>query len=471
MSTEQCDFGMVGLGTMGRNLVLNLADHGFKVAGLDTDPTKITILEAEATNKNVTGVTSVEEFIGLLKRPRALMLLVPAGAPVDAVIKNLLPYLQEGDIIIDGGNSHFDDTTRRTAYLREKGLHFLGVGISGGEEGARLGPSMMPGGTKEAYERVRPMFEAVAAKVNGEPCVAYLGYGAAGHYVKMVHNGIEYGIMQLLSEAYDLMKRGLGLDNDQIHQVFKTWNEGELRSFLVEITAEIFEQEDEKTGGRLIDYILDKAKQKGTGKWTSQNALDMGIPLSTIDVAVTMRYLSALKEERVAASKLLSGPQTSISGDKEKLVEQLRNAFYFAMITTYAQGMSLLREASLTFKFDLNLGEVARIWRGGCIIRASLLEDIASAFRKEPDLPSLLVDVHISKELVQRQQDIRQVVIAAIGSGIPMPAMVAALSYFDAYRTERLPSNLIQAQRDKFGAHTYERIDQEGIFHTHWNQK
>jgi 6-phosphogluconate dehydrogenase len=471
MDTQQYDFGMIGLGVMGRNLLLNMADHGFAVAGYNRDPSKVTSLKEEAQGLQVYGTSDLKDFISKLKRPRALMLLVTAGPAVDMVIKDLLPLLEPGDLVIDGGNSYFADTERRAEELTPKGIHFIGVGVSGGESGARFGPSMMPGGSKAAYDVVRPIFESIAAKVNNEPCVTYLGPGAAGHYVKMVHNGIEYGLMQLISEAYDILKRGLGLSNDELHEVFKTWNEGELKSFLIEITAQIFLQNDDKTSGRLVDSILDSAKQKGTGKWTSQCAMDLGVPLSIIDIAVTMRYVSALKKERTAAAKVLpvSTPKFNFNGDKQAIINQVRDALYFATIAAYAQGMTLLKVASDTYKYELNMGEVAKIWRGGCIIRATLLENIRVAYHKNAQLPSLMVDPDLSALLLQRQESIRRIISYSVQAGIPVPGLSAALAYFDAYRTDRLPSNLIQAQRDNFGAHTYERIDTEGIFHTQWN--
>jgi 6-phosphogluconate dehydrogenase len=372
-------------------------------------------------------------------------------------------------VIIDGGNSYFADTDRRAEALEAKGINYLGIGVSGGEKGARFGPSLMPGGQKEAYEKVKPIFEAAAAKVNGEPCVTYLGPKSAGNYVKMVHNGIEYGLMQLISEAYDLMKRGLGLGNDQLHQTFARWNHGELQSFLIEITASIFAQKDDRIEGILVDSILDKAKQKGTGKWTSQHAFDLGIPLSVIDTAVTMRYLSALKEERVKAAEKFPARENSFSGDQEKFIQQLENALYFGFVTAYAQGMALLKAASDEMNYNLNLSDVARIWRGGCIIRSALLEPIRTAYSKQPALPNLLMDDYFSKEISTREADTRTVIKFAVENGIPAATLMASLAYFDAYRSKRLPSNLIQAQRDNFGAHTYERIDVEGIFHTQWN--
>ena len=470
MNQTQYDFGMIGLGVMGRNFLLNIADQGFSVLGYDKDPDKGATLEKEATtDRKVKGTATLEEFIDLLHKPRKFMMLVPAGAPVDAVIEEVLPHLEPGDIIIDGGNSYFSDTDRRAEALAAKGIHYLGIGISGGEKGARFGPSLMPGGPKEAYAQVKSIFEVAAAKVDGEPCVTYLGVRSAGNYVKMVHNGIEYGLMQLISEAYDLMKRGLGLDNDQLHQVFSRWNQGVLQSFLIEITADIFVQHDDRSEGMLVDKILDKAKQKGTGKWTSQHAFDLGIPLSVIDAAVTMRYLSALKEERVQASEKFPAEKNSFNGDPEKFIQQLENALYFGFITAYAQGLALLKAASDEMNYGLNLSDVARIWRGGCIIRAACLEPIRSAYAKQPDLSNLLVDDYFSEEISARESDMRLVIKFAVEQGIPAAGLMASLAYFDAYRSSRLPSNLIQAQRDNFGAHTYERIDTEGTFHTQWN--
>jgi 6-phosphogluconate dehydrogenase len=470
MSDTQYQIGMVGLGTMGCNLVMNMADHGFSVAGYDRDPEKVSSIQRTAGDRKVKGANSLEAFIGLLKKPRAIIMLVPAGAPVDSVIGELLPLLDKGDLLIDSGNSHFVDTSRRTKDLQSQGYHFIGMGISGGEEGARFGPSLMPGGPKEGYEIVRPVLEAVAAKVNNEPCVAYMGPGAAGHYVKMVHNGIEYGLMQLISEAYDLLKRGGGLTDDELHGVFDEWNRTELQSFLIEITAEIFLQQDAKTGDRLVNKILDRARSKGTGKWTSQDSMDLQVPIPTIDMAVMMRDLSALKDQRVAAAKVLTGPSASFSGDKATFIKQVKNALYVATVTSYAQGMALLQKASETYEYNLQLEEVARIWRGGCIIRASLLELIRAAYAANPTLPNLLVDPNFSREILQRQQDTREVVKKAVEWGFSIPCLMASLAYIDAYRSERLPTNLVQAQRDKFGAHTYERVDEPGIFHTEWNK-
>ena len=467
---KEFELGMVGLGVMGRNLVLNMADHGYSVAGYDKDTDKVEALRKEAGERQIQGAETMAEFVGLLRTPRAVMILVPAGPPVDSVIQDLLPHLEGGDLIVDGGNSHFPDTDLRAEAMQKKGLLYLGVGISGGASGARHGPSMMPGGPREAYERVRPIFEDIAAHVDGEPCVTYLGPGSAGHYVKMVHNGIEYGLMQLIAETYDLMKRGLGLSDEELHDVYAEWSEGEMESYLIEITSQIFAQEDPNTGGHLIDAILDAAKQKGTGKWTSQDAMDLQAPVPTIDVAVAMRNLSAMDPERESASKVISGPEPRFEGDKDGFVRRLGNALYAAMITTYAQGMDQLQVASEAYGYDLDLEAVARIWRGGCIIRAALLERIRSAYKHRPELPNLLVDEGVGKLVETRQRDLRYVASIAAQSGIPAPALMASLAYFDGYRSAWLPANLIQAQRDFFGSHTYERIDQKGQFHTEWGK-
>jgi 6-phosphogluconate dehydrogenase len=467
--SQNCEIGLIGLGVMGKNLVLNMASHGFPVAVYNRTAEKTgEFVEHEAKGQKVFPGYTIEEFVGLLNQPRAVLILVNAGAPVDAVIEEILPFLEAGDLIMDGGNSHFSDTNRRGKSLAERGLLYMGMGISGGEYGARHGPSMMPGGPKEAYERVCRILKAAAAKVDGEPCVTYLGSGSSGHYVKMVHNGIEYGIMELIAETYDLMKRGLGLTNDELHSVYERWNQGELSSYLMEITAKIFQQPDERTGKRLIDMILDQAKQKGTGKWTSCDAMDLQIPTPTIDAAVIARDLSGHKAEREAASQMLSRPGPAFTGERKTFIDQIRDALYVSMIITYGQGMSLLQGASKAYGYDLNLEAVARIWRGGCIIRAALLKDIRKAYQSRPDLGSLLLDPHLSQEVTGREANFRRVVIAAIEMGLPVPALMATLTYFDGYRSAWLPANLTQAQRDYFGAHTYERVDQKGVFHTEW---
>jgi len=470
MSETHYEIGMVGLGVMGRNLVLNMADHGHSVAGLDKDPKQVKALRDEAAGKKVDATGDARAFVAMLRSPRAIMMLVPAGPIVDAVIGELLPLLSPEDLIVDAGNSHFIDTDRRAKALAERKVHFFGMGVSGGESGARHGPSMMPGGPQQAYERVRKILEDVSAKVGGDPCVTYLGPGSAGHYVKMVHNGIEYGLMQLIAETYDIMRRGLGMSDDQLHAVYDQWDKAELNSFLMEITAQIFLQVDKQTGKRLVDVILDVARQKGTGKWTSQSSMDLVTPIPTIDAAVAMRDLSGFESDRLAASKLLSGPPTEFKGNRDELLSQLRRAMYAATIITYAQGMALLRTASQTYNYNLNPEAVARIWRGGCIIRATLLEDIRKAYKARADLPNLLLDKSLAGAVVERQADLRAIVRTAAELGIPTAAFSASLAYYDGYRTAHLPANLIQAQRDFFGAHTYERVDEKGTFHTQWGQ-
>ena len=465
---QQYEIGMVGLGVMGRNLLLNMADHGFAVAGYDKDQDKVEALQKESADRNICGVVNILDFIALLRKPRAIMMLVPAGAPVDSVIKDLLPNLDKGDLIIDAGNSYFKDTNLRASHLMTEGIQFLGVGVSGGEDGARHGPSIMPGGPKEAYERVRPIFEAAAAKVNGDQCVAYLGPGSAGHFVKMVHNGIEYGVMQLLAETYDLMKRGIGMNDDELHDIFSKWNNTEINSYLMEITGYIFSKQDENTGKRLIDEILDVAKQKGTGMWTSQSAMELQVPIPTIDMAVAMRDLSVFVKEREQASAIYKHPKRKFSGDRDAFLKKLHDALYAAMLITYAQGMALLIAASDKYEYHLDLETIARIWRGGCIIRSTMLEDIRTAFHARSNLSNLLLDPNVSLKVMNHKEALRKVVCKAGRLGVPVPALMASLSYFDAYRSAWLPANLIQAQRDYFGAHTYERNDSKGTFHTNW---
>ena len=427
MEETGCDIGMIGLGVMGRNFVLNMADHGYSVAGYDIDNGKVDALRKEAGDRKAYAAKSLEEFMGLLRNPKAVMMLVPAGPPVDAVIKDVLPHLKQGDLIIDGGNSYFRDTDRREESLREKGIDYLGVGISGGERGARYGPSMMPGGSRTAYERVKAIFEAASAHVKEEPCVTYLGPGSAGHYVKMVHNGIEYGLLQIIAETYDIMKRGLSLNNDELHQVYKSWNEKELNGYLVEITADIFSHTDEKTGKRLIDLILDAARQKGTGMWTSQDAMTLQVPVPTVDIAVAMRNLSAIEKERREASKILTGPAGEFKGDRRLFTEKIRSALYTAMIITYTQGMNQLRVASQTYKYGFDLEAVARIWRGGCIIRSVFLGEIKKAFDKNPNIDNLLLDPFFKRAVTKAQSSWRRVVTAAVKFGIPTPTISAAL--------------------------------------------
>ena len=465
---RQQQIGMVGLGVMGRNFLLNLADHGYPSVGFDLDPEKVSALEREAGERPVRGVGSAKDLVAALERPRAVMLLVPAGDPVDAVIEALTPHLDQDDLIIDGGNSHFRDGERRSEALAAEGLRFMGVGISGGEEGARRGPSIMPGGPEPAWQQVRPMLEAAAAKIDGDPCVTHLGPRSAGHYVKMVHNGIEYGLMQLLAEAYDLMHRGLGLDNDGIHEVFAGWNEGPQAGFLVEITADILLRKDDDSHGRLLDAVLDAARQKGTGKWTSQEAMDLQVPVPTIDTAVAMRGMSDLLEQRRLAESVLGPPSRKAADEGGRVVTALGDAVLAGMIITYAQGMALLRTGSEAHDYGLRLADVARIWRGGCIIRADLLEPIRRAFGDSPELSNLLLDPDLGREVKARQDGLRRTVVTAVTAGIPVPGLAASLGYFDAFTSARLPANLIQAQRDCFGAHTYERLDRDGTFHSDW---
>jgi 6-phosphogluconate dehydrogenase len=469
MSNSSFDFGMIGLGVMGRNLLLNMADHGFAAIGFDSDPVKGKLLESSATPETtVKGISSLVEMIQQLKKPRKIMMLVPAGPIVDSVINDLLPLLEEGDIIIDGGNSHFTDTLRRITYLQDKKIHFMGMGVSGGEDGARKGPSIMPGGDVEAWQYLKPILEAISAKVNNEPCVAYMGKAAAGHYVKMVHNGIEYAIMQLISEVYGVLKNVIGLNNDELHEVFKKWNEGEMKSFLLEITADIFLKEDDITKNRLVDMILDKAGSKGTGKWTSQVAMDIQIPTPTIDTAVALRNISFCKDERVTAADLYKPIIKPFSGNKEKIIQQLHDALFCTTIISYAQGLAMLYKASYSLQMDIPLRDVVRIWRGGCIIRSALLETFTAAFKKDKQLPNILLNKKIAALVKKKQPGLRKIVQLSSNSKAPVAALMSALSYFDAYCTEWMPTNLIQAQRDYFGAHTYQRIDKVGNFHTEW---
>ncbi|MGI8848912.1 MAG: NADP-dependent phosphogluconate dehydrogenase [Pyrinomonadaceae bacterium] len=531
---NKAQFGMIGLGTMGRNFLLNVAEQGFSCVGYDLDPEKVDLLNAEGKDYEVSGVSNLKDFIESLELPRKIMLLVPAGKIVDSVVFSLQPFLAAGDIVIDGGNSHFIETEKREAFMNENGFEFLGIGVSGGEEGARHGASIMPGGKREVYDKVAPILEAASAKVNGEPCVTYIGAGSAGHFVKMVHNGIEYGLMQILAETYDFMFRVLKMNYTEMSQTFKKWNNSELNSFLVEITAEVLLKCDDETNKPLVEMILDKAAQKGTGKWTSQAAMDLGVPIPTIDSAVSMRQISAQKEVRLliankygsrlpqvdarlpqdgqtVTSKLVTSPKAAraerevetavselhksnteenadkhlaqtvenvsdeeknaqlrehFSGNFEQFVEQLKNALLSSFIVTYAQGMSLLQIASVEKNYGLNLSEIAKIWRGGCIIRSQLLEEMRRAFAENPNLPNLVLDDNFAELLNQNREDWRLTVEKFTNSRVPVLCLSSALAYFDALRSERLPANLIQAQRDFFGAHTYQRIDKEGVFHT-----
>ncbi|MBV8071467.1 MAG: decarboxylating NADP(+)-dependent phosphogluconate dehydrogenase [Acidobacteriaceae bacterium] len=472
MANATCDIGLIGLAVMGQNLVLNMNDHGHRVAVFNRTTSKVDeFLAHEARGTNIVGSHSVPELIQTLKRPRRVMLMVKAGETVDQMIDQIIPHLEKGDIVIDGGNSHYPDTTRRTKALGEKGILFVGTGVSGGEEGARFGPSIMPGGSPEAWPHVKEIFQAIAAKVDdGTPCCDWVGEEGAGHYVKMVHNGIEYGDMQLICEAYQVLHEGLGLTPDELGDIFAEWNQGELDSFLIEITAEIFKKRDED-GSPLIDKILDTAGQKGTGKWTAISALDLGMPVTLIGEAVFARCLSAIKEERTAASKVLQGPKHRMDGHgRQTFVEEVRRALYCSKMISYAQGYMLLREAGKEQGWNLNMGGIALMWRGGCIIRSRFLGKIKEAYDKNPKLENLLLDDFFSGVLNEYQTAWRQAIIHAIGFGVPTPAFSTALAFFDGYRSARLPANLLQAQRDFFGAHTYERVDQPRgkFFHTNW---
>jgi len=465
----QHEIGMIGLGVMGRNLLLNMADHGFPVAGFDLDAAKVEALRKESAGRSVHAAGSIEELVRALRPPRAIVLLVPAGPPVDQVIRGLVPLLQPGDILIDGGNSHFTDTERRADALAARGISLLGVGISGGEAGARHGPCIMPGGPADAYAAVRKIFETVAAQADG-PCCAYIGPRGAGHYVKMVHNGIEYAMLQCIAEIYDVLSTVLGLEAAEVSRIFARWNQGELGGYLVEIAALCLSRVDPDTRRPLVDLILDKAGQKGTGKWTSQSALDLGVPTPTIDLAVACRVLSDLKEERVAASKVIRGPRVRAPARKAALAAACRDALHVANAVCYAQGLALARAASKAYGYDLKLDEIARIWRGGCIIRSKLLGPIAAAYKKKPALPNLLVDKFFARLVSTRARALRTVVSEAARAGVPVLGLAGSLGYLDSYRRARLPQNLTQAQRDFFGAHTYQRIDKQGNFHTNWTQ-
>ncbi|UMY53031.1 MULTISPECIES: NADP-dependent phosphogluconate dehydrogenase [Paenibacillus] len=461
--------GVIGLAVMGKNLALNIESRGFTVSVFNRSPEKTHDLIKEAEGKKLTGTFSIEEFVNSLESPRKILIMVQAGKATDATIEQLVPHLDKGDIIIDGGNAYFPDTQRRSKELEEKGLRFIGTGVSGGEEGALNGPAIMPGGQESAYKLVEPILTAISAKVEGDPCCTYIGPDGAGHYVKMVHNGIEYGDMQLIGEAYHLLKSVLNVNAEELHEIFTEWNKGELDSYLIEITADIFSQYDAETGKPMVDVILDAAGQKGTGKWTSQSALDLGVPLSMITESVFSRFLSAMKDERIAASKVLSGPNAeSFSGDKKEFIESVRKALFASKIVSYAQGFAQMRAASDEYDWDLKYGKIAMIFRGGCIIRSQFLQNIKDAYDRDPALKNLLLDSYF-KNVVEMYQDAwRQVISVAVSQGIPVPGFSSALAYYDSYRTERLPANLLQAQRDYFGAHTFKRVDKEGVFHHQW---
>ncbi|NUF27771.1 6-phosphogluconate dehydrogenase [Gilliamella bombicola] len=466
MSKQQ--IGVIGMAVMGRNLALNIESRGFSVAIYNRSKDKTEQVMAEHSDKQLVPYFTIEDFVNSLEKPRRILIMVQAGKGTDAVIDELRPLLDKGDIIIDGGNAYFEDTIRRNKMLSDEGFNFIGTGVSGGEEGALKGPSIMPGGQKEAYELVAPILEKIAAKANNEPCVTYIGPNGAGHYVKMAHNGIEYGDMQLIAESYSVLKHAVGLTNDELADVFADWNKGELDSYLIEITADIFKYKDEE-GHYLVDVILDAAGNKGTGKWTSQSALDLGEPLSLITESVFARYLSAIKDQRVAAAKVLKGPQKQpYSGDKKELIEKIRKALYMGKIISYAQGFAQLKAASHKYQWNLNYGEIAKIFRAGCIIRAQFLQKITDAYAENNEIDNLLLAPYFNKTTEAYQQSLRDVVSLAVQQGIAVPTLSAAIAYYDSYRSAVLPANLIQAQRDYFGAHTYQRIDKEGVFHTNW---
>lgn len=460
------NIGILGLGMMGRSLAQNFERNGYSVAGYDLN---LSFDKSPFQGRNIKVFDSIQGLVAALDRPRLILMMIPAGKPVDKAIRSIQPYLNEGGILIDGGNSFFLDTERRIKNLEADGIHLLGMGVSGGESGALKGPSLMPGGVAAAWEQVKPLLESISARAeDGVPCVAWMGNGGAGHYVKMVHNGIEYGDMQLIAEIYDLLYRGAGITNGELADIFAGWNAGELRSYLIEITSKILHRLDEETGQPIVDLILDEAAQKGTGRWTSQNSLEIGALVPTIHAAVEMRLLSGLKAERLTASTVLGGQELKFTGDKEQLICFAEKALYASKLTSYAQGFALLRSASLEYEFGFHYADIARIWRAGCIIRASLLDDIASAFETDPELPNLLLASGFRERVLESQSAWREVVKTAIDLGIPMMATCASLAYFDAYRSERLPANLIQAQRDFFGAHTYRSVDRDGTFHTKW---
>jgi 6-phosphogluconate dehydrogenase len=468
------DIALVGLAVMGQNLILNMADHGYKVVAFNRTVSKVDefLNDAAKGHPNVIGAHSIEEMMGLLKRPRKIVLMVKAGQPVDDAMATLIPHLAPGDIVIDGGNSWFKDTQRREQEMTRQRLRFFGMGVSGGEEGARHGPAIMPGGEPEAYRELEPVLTAIAARSDSGPCVTYVGPNGAGHFVKMVHNGIEYGDMQLIAESYDLLHRAIGFETAELGEIFEQWNRTSLKSYLIEIAADIFHVEDSVTGKPLVEMVLDKAGQKGTGKWTTQTALDLGVPVGTIAAAIDARVLSSMKEEREAASRLLPGPSAKFDGDRRQAAEAVRDALYASKVCSYAQGMRLIRTGSEAYQWNINLCETARIWKAGCIIRAEFLNDIMRAYERNPHLANLLLDSGFRDSVQRAQQNWRWAVRLAVEHGIPVPAMTASLAYYDSYRTARLPQNLTQAQRDYFGAHTYQRTDhpEKGFVHTEWQK-
>lgn len=469
MSKQQV--GVIGMAVMGKNLALNIESRGYSVSIYNRTSSKTTAVIEENPDKNVVATYDLEEFVNSLETPRKILLMVQAGKGTDAVIQQLLPYLDKGDILIDGGNTFYQDTMRRSKELADSGINFIGTGVSGGEEGALKGPAIMPGGQKEAYDLVSPILEQIAAKApaDGEPCVTYIGPNGAGHYVKMVHNGIEYGDMQLIAESYDLLKNMVGLTNEETAEVFNEWNEGELDSFLIELTADALTKKDPETGEFMVDVILDRAGNKGTGKWTSQSALDLGVPLPLITESVFARYISAMKDERVEASKVLPKPEAKqFEGDKKELIEKMREALYFSKIMSYAQGFAQMGIASKEYDWNLEYGEIAKIFRAGCIIRARFLQKITEAYEREPELKNLVLDEYFMDIADRYQQSVRDLVGLAVQAGVPVPAFSSAIAYYDSYRSARLPANIVQAQRDYFGAHTYERVDKEGTFHFDW---
>ena len=465
---DKQQFGVIGIGVMGKNLAINVESRGISVLVYNRNRISTDELLTEAKGKNIKGSYSIEEFVNSLETPRKILLMIKAGKPVDEVIEKLIPYISKGDILIDGGNSFFMDTIRRSKKLEELGFKFIGAGVSGGEEGALKGPAIMPGGQIDAYKIVEPIFTAISAKVDGEDCCSYIGANGAGHYVKMVHNGIEYADMQLICEAYALLKGVVGLSNEQLHDVFALWNKGELDSYLMEITSEIFVQKDSESGEYMVDIILDKAGQKGTGKWTSQSALDLAVPISTITESVFARCMSAIKDERVFASNSLKGPDSKFLGDINDFIESIRRALYTSKICSYAQGFALMKAAAEEYNWDLKYGEIAKIFRGGCIIRAQFLSKISEAYENDANLKNLMLDSYFKDIFSSYQGDLRLVVSTAVNLGVPVPAFSSALMYYDSYRSANLPANLLQAQRDYFGAHTFERVDKKGTFHHEW---